>query len=672
MKISTLQKNLIDEFRNIALNAQTPNYKKYSKELDEALLIRNVELKLLDLFSQGKLGGTVHTCVGQELTGVFISKYLKNYDWITSNHRCHGHFISKTKNWKGLLFELLGDVRGVSKGIGSSQHLYEDGFISNGTQASLLPVASGMGISDKIKRNNAVVVSFIGEGTLGEGALYEALNLSSLNNSNHLIVIENNLYSQTTPQSNGVSGLIKDRAKAFDIKFFETNTWDINDININCDEAISYIREQGKPAIILMKTYRLLAHSKGDDDRSQDEVKEFNKFDILNMYLETSAGKLANKKIIEDIDHFVEANIDDKKLINLKDYKADQLYRKSSCEEAYFLNEKKLLVKALNQSYLSLLKKGFNFIGEDIADPYGGAFKVTKGFQEKNPNQVFSTPISEAGLVGLSIGLDLMGQKSVAEIMFGDFIVNAADQIINNACKFHHMYGNQIDCSIIIRTPMGGRRGYGPTHSQSIEKIFLGMENLSVYAVTSLIDPSDLIKDISANKSPSLIIENKVDYGKFLWTNNIDNFSCSTLGSSYKSIFFEPDVNKENMPIHITVACYGNLARTVIDNYVNIFERSNVRFNVIVFQQLNPIPIEHLKFAVKDTGRLLVLEDGPEGFGWCDGIISALVKDGNPCSQYESISAAPVSIASVREIEDKLLVSIDKIVNKLIDMGSRL
>jgi 2-oxoisovalerate dehydrogenase E1 component len=667
---SISQAALLSEFKEIASQEYGDKFSTYQEELEEAILIRNVELKLLDLFSKGKLGGTVHTCVGQELVAVIVGKYLKKNDWVTSNHRCHGHFIAKTKNWHGLLYELLGDERGVSKGIGSSQHLYEDGFISNGTQGSLLPVASGMGISKKLKESDGIVASFIGEGTLGEGVLYEALNLSSLNNSNHLIVVENNLYSQTTPQSHGVSGSIKDRAKAFGIEYFESNSWDIENLDLVCKKATNFIRDNKRPAMLHIKTYRLLAHSKGDDDRATDEVRAFEDYDLINKYIKTTAGKETNKKSINEIDNFIDKVIEKKILIDFDTYKIDQLPRKNDNELQDFNNDKLLLVKALNKSYFKLLNDGYHFVGEDIADPYGGAFKVTKGFQDHKPDQVFSTPISEAGLVGLSIGLNLMGQKSISEIMFGDFIVNATDQIINNACKFHHMYGNQINCSLILRTPMGGRRGYGPTHSQSIEKIFLGQENLGIYAINSLIDPDKLIKDISANKSPSIIIENKVDYGKFLWSNNIDGLSHKSIGSSFSSLFFEPDIDKEKFPIHITIACYGNLARMVVDNYLKIFTKSNVRFNVIVFQQLHPIPVEHLEYAIKDTNKCLVLEDGPEAFGWCDGVIANLSKKGIN-RDYHSLSALPVSIASVRDIEDKLLVSVDKIVTKMQEMSSK-
>ena len=162
--------------------------------IEEALRIRLIEETFLELFSLGKMNGTVHTCVGQELSAVAVCHFLTENDWVTSNHRCHGHFISKTSNWKGLIDELMGLKSGVCGGIGSSQHLYAEGFLSNGIQGSLIPVGTGIALHNKLAMNNCIAVSFLGEGTLGEGVLYEAFNLASLHNVPQLFVCENNFY----------------------------------------------------------------------------------------------------------------------------------------------------------------------------------------------------------------------------------------------------------------------------------------------------------------------------------------------------------------------------------------------------------------------------------------------------------------------------------------------
>ena len=119
-------------------------------------------------------------------------------------------------------------------------------------------------------------------------------------------------------------------------------------------------------------------------------------------------------------------------------------------------------------------------IGEDILDPYGGAFKATAGLSDKFPERVWTMPICENGFVGMSGGMALGGIFPIVEIMFGDFMALTFDQLINNASKMHHMYAFQNSVPLRIRTPMGGKRGYGPTHSQSLEKFFVGIDNVLV------------------------------------------------------------------------------------------------------------------------------------------------------------------------------------------------
>ncbi len=151
-------------------------------------------------------------------------------------------------------------------------------------------------------------------------------------------------------------------------------------------------------------------------------------------------------------------------------------------------------------------------LGEDILDPYGGAFKVTRGLSTKFPNRVLTTPISEAAIVGVSNGMALRGLRPVAEIMFGDFVTLTADQLVNHASKFRWMYNDQVRVPIVVRAPMGGRRGYGPTHSQSLEKMFLGVPGLKVVAPNALGDPGDLLLAAIEDDDPVLFIEHKLLY----------------------------------------------------------------------------------------------------------------------------------------------------------------
>ena len=156
-----------------------PSQQRTERLLERAILIRRVEERLLDLYSRGALFGTVHTCIGQELTGLAVAEFLRPGDYVFSNHRCHGHFLAQTDDVEGLIAEVMGKETGVCGGRGGSQHLCQDGFFSNGIQGGIVPVAAGLACAQKLRNDDHLTVVFIGDGTLGEGAVYETLNLAS-------------------------------------------------------------------------------------------------------------------------------------------------------------------------------------------------------------------------------------------------------------------------------------------------------------------------------------------------------------------------------------------------------------------------------------------------------------------------------------------------------------
>ena len=247
-----------------------------------------------------------------------------------------------------------------------------------------------------------------------------------------LFVCENNFYSQSTPQRYSIAGSIIDRAKSFDIKTFEANTWQVKDLINISKEAIKYVRE-GRPAFLNIQTYRLNAHSKGDDDRDINEINHFFSYDPIKVLLKNTEWKKFKKSFEKEINDYIETVEYD--YIDEAKYCVDQLPRHPIAELVNYENPDLRMLNALNNAYRETLDNGAFLIGEDIMDPYGGAFKVTQGFSSSYPKQVFFSSISEAGMVGISIGTSLMGTKSFTEIMFGDFMTLTFDQLINNASK---------------------------------------------------------------------------------------------------------------------------------------------------------------------------------------------------------------------------------------------
>ncbi len=237
--------------------------------------IRRVEESLLDLFAAGKLAGTTHTCIGQEANAVGVLTHLEHgRDVVVSNHRCHGHYMALTDDLEGLLLEVMGKEGGVCGGKGGSQHLCNDGFYSNGILGSTLPVAAGMALAERERGTGAVTVVFTGDGTLGQGVVYETLNISSLWHLPLLVVVENNFYAQTTPSHLQVAGRILDRGAAFGLKTRQLATTDVAEIEAAAAEAIASIRETNEPYFLVLDTYRFAPHSKGDDFRDPAEIEQ--------------------------------------------------------------------------------------------------------------------------------------------------------------------------------------------------------------------------------------------------------------------------------------------------------------------------------------------------------------------------------------------------------------
>src|SRR4051812_12826051 len=189
------------------------------------VVIRRVEETLLELASGGELVGTTHTYIGQEAGGVGVIDHLDPaLDVVFSNHRCHGHYLAYTDDVVGLFAEVMGRTGGVCGGKGGSQHLYRGNFYTNGVQGSIVPVATGIALAEQRKRSGAVVTVFLGDGTLGQGAVYECMNLAALWGLPLLFVIENNHYAQTTPLELAVAGSITARPEAFGIATAQHDT----------------------------------------------------------------------------------------------------------------------------------------------------------------------------------------------------------------------------------------------------------------------------------------------------------------------------------------------------------------------------------------------------------------------------------------------------------------
>lgn len=245
-----------------------------SKLYREMLRIRRFEEQVLEAFPSGLFYGTTHTYLGQEANAVGVLSHLAEGDIVFSNHRCHGHFLAYGGDMQALFAELMGKPSGVGAGRGGSQHIHWRDFYSNGVLGSTAPVATGAALAEKVKGTDKLVVIFLGDGALGQGVVYESLNLASLGGAPMLFVLENNHIAQTTPIEYAVAGGIVERFEAFGIQTRELDSSNASEIAAMAGKSFSDLRKGDGPQALVLHTRRFGPHSKGDDTRDPKLVEQ--------------------------------------------------------------------------------------------------------------------------------------------------------------------------------------------------------------------------------------------------------------------------------------------------------------------------------------------------------------------------------------------------------------
>jgi 2-oxoisovalerate dehydrogenase E1 component len=642
---------------------------EHTELLLKAYLIRRVEERLLELFAQGKIAGTIHTCIGQELTGLAVTKELSGEDVIFSNHRCHGHYIARFNTFRPLISEILGKPSGVCQGFGGSQHLSQEGFYSTGIQGGITPTAVGFALSKKLKGGKGIVANFIGDGTLGQGVVYEGMNFSSLHQLPILFVLENNFYSQSTHQSETLAGTIEGRARAFGLEYYHTSTYDIDDLLSKSSEAISKVRVTRKPIFLEIETYRLAPHSKGDDNRTADELNRAREKDLLNIFLKKNKEdrKIQNEveRIDKEIDSAIRELAQERETITFESSDSHQKSESAKFTEVAPNMSKDSQVKQINAALHEAFKADSQMmmIGEDLRDPYGGTFKVSRGLSELYPKRVLNMPIAEASVIGVGLGLAMSGHKTISEIMFGDFVSIAFDQILNHASKFRSMYSAQTKIPFIIRTPMGGGRGYGSTHSQSLEKYLAGITDVDLYMLHPRTDVKRFYQNlIGSVDRTSVVIENKLLYPRTL---------SDTIPQGYRLV-----ESKSKFPMSrlmgsdspdVTVVAFGGMGLE-LEKAIPLLSDEEIFLDVFYPLHVNGFDFEGICESVSKSGKLLFVEEGVPKLTISEFYLAQMMKILIEKPQFEILTALNRPIPASRYLEDQALPTAKKIVSHTMEL----
>jgi pyruvate/2-oxoglutarate/acetoin dehydrogenase E1 component len=313
-------------------------------------------------------------------------------------------------------------------------------------------------------------------------------------------------------------------------------------------------------------------------------------------------------------------------------------------------------------------------IGEDILDPYGGAFKITSGLSSSFPQRLITTPISEAGLVGIAAGMALRGLRPVVEIMFGDFFTLIADQLINHIAKFRWMYNDQVNVPIVIRTPMGGRRGYGPTHSQSLEKLYLGVPGIRILSPCTIGDPGKLLTHaILDDDNPVLFIENKLLYLLKIRTKETlaefdvhDDFMKEYEKDLILPMSYAPAYRltlTDSPPPKLTITAYGYMAELALEAALRLAYEEEIFTELVIPTQLAPFQMKPIIESVRKTQKLVVVEEGGLTLGWGAEILArTIVTLGKDLEYAYRVAGLDTPIPASAQLEENVLPGIQDII----------
>jgi pyruvate/2-oxoglutarate/acetoin dehydrogenase E1 component len=258
--------------------------------------------------------------------------------------------------------------------------------------------------------------------------------------------------------------------------------------------------------------------------------------------------------------------------------------------------------------------------------------------------------------------------------MFGDFVSLCADQIINSACKFPWMYNHQVQVPLTIRTPMGGRRGYGPTHSQTIEPIFFNIPGLTIIAPSHFHNPGALLEAVvSHSTGPVLFIENKMLYPRQLEETDdkamINDFHARAISSTDRLF---PTISlcleKDSSP-NVTLVVYGGMAPLATEAAYNLFMREEILVEVLIPSIVKPIPIDDIGSSIAKSGRVVIAEEAVRYSGWGAELTAQIQeKVSNLYKPVVRIGAREFPIPCSRPLEDQILPQIDDIENQILSV----
>ncbi|MFB3904118.1 MAG: pyruvate dehydrogenase complex E1 component subunit beta [Acidobacteriota bacterium] len=536
--------------------------------------------------------------------------------------------------------ELFGKEDGYCKGRGGSMHIADFSVGHLGANAIVggnVPIATGAALGLRYLQTGGIACCFAGDGAFSNGVVLEALNFAAQAQFVNEIadglrfglpivfLVMNNHYGMTHRTDNEVTGVahLARRGAGFadnNMHAEIVNGMDVLAVREAVLRAAQGCRQGHGPYLLELNTYRYYGHSLSDprnEYRTREEEAAWREVDPIESFKRQilQSGVLDQPGITALEARVRERNASAaRRAAQAADPKPEDviryMYTSTAVTEVppcYSRVEVKepIVFKRVNGelSYRDAIKEALYeemqrdarvlCYGEDVAD-YGGAFKATKGLLEAfGRNRVFNTPISEAAICGTGVGAAMLGLRPIVELMYMDFALMASDQISNQAAKWHYMSGGQYEVPMVIRASVGGGKGYGGQHSQTLESVFAHIPGLYVVYPSTPADAKGLLKSSIRDNNPILYVESQLLY--------------SVKGPVPEGEFLIPlgqaDVKREGRDI--TLVGWGPAVVDALKAAEQLSEQG-VEAEVVDLRCLVPLDLSPVFRSVQKTGRCVV------------------------------------------------------------------
>lgn len=638
--------------------------------------IRQFELTAQKQYKAGRMPGFIHLYVGEEAVAAGICAHLRPSDWITSTHRGHGHALAKGVPANVVLAELYGKATGCCGGRGGSMHLYDlkSGlFGTNGFVGGGIPATVGIGLGIKVRKTDQLAVAFFGDGAANHGAFHESLNLAAAQNVPVIFVCENNLYATATPLRVATRNPeIAGRAAAYGMLGVAVDGNDVLAVWEIMRQAAERARRGEGPTLIEAKTYRTVGHHEGDPlvgtYRNQEELDHWKKACPIARFKEWLLAQVLSteQELVE-----VEQRIDREMAEAVKFSESSPLPSPGTANDHVWANPVNPPVaisvstapggQTVEQNWLDAVRDGLAeemrrdknilYLGEGIGER-GGSFAHTKGlWKEFGGLRVIDTPICELGFTGAAAGASTTGCRAVADLMFADFLFEAATQIIQQAGKLRYMSNGQVQVPVIVRASCGAIKNAGPHHSGMYYPIWAHCPGLIVVVPSNPADAKGLMKTALRAHDPVIFLEHKLLFG---------SKGPVPVGEHFVP-FGQAAIVRPGR--HLTVATCGELVWRCVEAAREL-DTLGVSCEIIDLRTIVPLDTKTIFESVARTGRLLIVD---EAFSMC-GIgaeIAAAVME----EVFDELDAPvgrlhpdTVTQPFSPPLENEIVVSVEKIV----------